>query len=228
MPRIEHVTIAAPDGIRLAATLYLPEGDGPWPALLEALPYRKDDITAVVPARVRPVRRGRLRRVPRRRARHGLERGHRHRRVPGDRAHRPGRRHRLARDPAVVDAAPSGCSARATAASTRSSSRPSGRRRSKAIVSIFASDDRYRRRRPLLRRRAEGTRRRRLPDVHGGDERAAAGAVGLRRRLARGVGAAGRGRRAVGLHLAASIRPTTTTGAYGARARTSGASRRRR
>lgn len=37
--------IVAPDGIRLAATIYLPDGDGPWPALLEALPYRKDDMT---------------------------------------------------------------------------------------------------------------------------------------------------------------------------------------
>lgn len=34
------------DGVRLSATLYLPDGDGPWPALLEALPYRKDDVTA--------------------------------------------------------------------------------------------------------------------------------------------------------------------------------------
>jgi putative CocE/NonD family hydrolase len=34
------------DGVRLHATLYLPDGDGPWPALLEALPYRKDDLTA--------------------------------------------------------------------------------------------------------------------------------------------------------------------------------------
>ena len=45
MPSIEHVVIPAPDGIRLAATLYVPPGDGPWPALLEALPYRKDDVT---------------------------------------------------------------------------------------------------------------------------------------------------------------------------------------
>jgi uncharacterized protein len=35
-----------PDGIRLAATLYLPDaGRGPWPAILEYLPYRKDDWT---------------------------------------------------------------------------------------------------------------------------------------------------------------------------------------
>ena len=33
------------DGIRLAATLYLP-GAAPAPVLLEALPYRKDDLTA--------------------------------------------------------------------------------------------------------------------------------------------------------------------------------------
>ena len=33
------------DGVRLAATLYLP-ADGPSPVVLEALPYRKDDLTA--------------------------------------------------------------------------------------------------------------------------------------------------------------------------------------
>ena len=42
----EHVFIQMADGVRLAATLYLPSEPGPWPALLEALPYRKDDITA--------------------------------------------------------------------------------------------------------------------------------------------------------------------------------------
>jgi predicted acyl esterase len=45
MPGPDHVWIPAPDGVRLAANLYLPDGDGPWPALLEALPYRKDDVT---------------------------------------------------------------------------------------------------------------------------------------------------------------------------------------
>ena len=34
------------DGTHLAADLYLPLGDGPFAALLEALPYRKDDLTA--------------------------------------------------------------------------------------------------------------------------------------------------------------------------------------
>jgi predicted acyl esterase len=42
-----EVTIAISDGTRLAATLYLPHPDrGPQPCLLEALPYRKDDLTA--------------------------------------------------------------------------------------------------------------------------------------------------------------------------------------
>ena len=36
-----------PDGVELSATLFFPtEGEGPWPALLEALPYRKDDATS--------------------------------------------------------------------------------------------------------------------------------------------------------------------------------------
>ena len=41
----EHAAIEMDDGVRLAATLYVPDGDGPWPAVLEALPYRKDDVT---------------------------------------------------------------------------------------------------------------------------------------------------------------------------------------
>jgi predicted acyl esterase len=45
MPREDHF-VTMPDGVRLAATLYLPDAEGPWPALLEALPYRKDDLTA--------------------------------------------------------------------------------------------------------------------------------------------------------------------------------------
>ena len=45
MPR-EHVFIPMADGVRLHATLYFPDSGGPWPAVLEALPYRKDDVTA--------------------------------------------------------------------------------------------------------------------------------------------------------------------------------------
>ncbi|MBP0580786.1 CocE/NonD family hydrolase [Labrys sp. LIt4] len=44
---IEHLTIAMPDGIRLAARLWLPEGaeTAPVPAILEYIPYRKRDGT---------------------------------------------------------------------------------------------------------------------------------------------------------------------------------------
>ncbi len=38
--------VPSADGVRLAITLYLPEGDGPFATLLEALPYRKDDVTS--------------------------------------------------------------------------------------------------------------------------------------------------------------------------------------
>ena len=48
MPGTEHeVRIAMSDGVSLAATLYLPDQtEGPQPCLLEALPYRKDDLTS--------------------------------------------------------------------------------------------------------------------------------------------------------------------------------------
>jgi putative CocE/NonD family hydrolase len=42
----DFVWIPLSDGLRLAATLYLPDGGGRSPAVLEALPYRKDDVTA--------------------------------------------------------------------------------------------------------------------------------------------------------------------------------------
>ncbi|MEQ6903809.1 CocE/NonD family hydrolase [Nocardioides sp. YIM 152588] len=42
-----EVRIPVRDGVELAATLYLPDpAAGPQPALLEALPYRKDDLTS--------------------------------------------------------------------------------------------------------------------------------------------------------------------------------------
>jgi predicted acyl esterase len=42
---VANVVITADDGARLAGTLYLPAGDGPFAAVMEALPYRKDDVT---------------------------------------------------------------------------------------------------------------------------------------------------------------------------------------
>jgi len=41
----EQVWITARDGTRLAADLYLPPSSAPAPVVLEALPYRKDDLT---------------------------------------------------------------------------------------------------------------------------------------------------------------------------------------
>ena len=42
---VRQVEIPMPDGVRLGATLYLPDApnDGPFPAVVEYLPYRKDD-----------------------------------------------------------------------------------------------------------------------------------------------------------------------------------------
>ena len=42
---VENLFIPMPDGVRLAATLWLPEGAGPVPAILEYLPYRKREGT---------------------------------------------------------------------------------------------------------------------------------------------------------------------------------------
>ena len=62
------------DGVRLAATLYLPEpgdgGDGPWPALLGGAALPQGRRHRVLPAGVPAARRGRLRDVPRRRPWH--------------------------------------------------------------------------------------------------------------------------------------------------------------
>ena len=40
-----RVFVAMSDGTRIALTLYLPDapGDGPFPAVVESIPYRKDD-----------------------------------------------------------------------------------------------------------------------------------------------------------------------------------------
>ncbi len=44
--RDDEIWIEMADGVRLATSLVLPDGDGPWPVVLEALPYRKDDLTS--------------------------------------------------------------------------------------------------------------------------------------------------------------------------------------
>ena len=40
------VRVAMADGVELALSLFLPDTDAPQPCLLEALPYRKDDLTS--------------------------------------------------------------------------------------------------------------------------------------------------------------------------------------
>ncbi len=69
-----EVRIAMADGVELAATLYLPDvAEGAQPCLLEALPYRKDDLTSSYAESYRPAaRRPPLRRVPSGPARHRL------------------------------------------------------------------------------------------------------------------------------------------------------------
>jgi len=41
----EHLRIPMPDGVYLAARMWRPAGAGPFPALLEIIPYRKGDLT---------------------------------------------------------------------------------------------------------------------------------------------------------------------------------------
>lgn len=42
---VKNLIIPMSDGVRLAADLHLPEGEGPFPLVLEYIPYRKDDTT---------------------------------------------------------------------------------------------------------------------------------------------------------------------------------------
>ena len=131
------------DGVRLAASLYVPDGDGPWPAVLEALPYRKDDVTAAYrPEYERLAAAGYVVcRVDLRGT--GLLGGHRGGRVPGRRAHRHADRDRLARDAGVVDRGNVGMYGTSYSGFNSiqlAMERPPAL---KAIIPIFATDDRY-------------------------------------------------------------------------------------
>ena len=67
------VRIPMADGVELAATLFLPDTAEPQPCLLEALPYRKDDLTSSYAEGYRSLRdEHSVRRVPGRPARHRL------------------------------------------------------------------------------------------------------------------------------------------------------------
>ena len=50
----ETVWIEMPDGTRLAARLWLPDGPGPWPAILEYIPYRRRDQTRIRDESIHP------------------------------------------------------------------------------------------------------------------------------------------------------------------------------
>ena len=43
---LRHVRIPMPDGVELDAHLYLPDAPGPFPAVFDYYPYRKDDVSA--------------------------------------------------------------------------------------------------------------------------------------------------------------------------------------
>ena len=185
------VWIEGAGGTPLCADLYLPAGEGPFAPLLEALPYRKDDVTAsyresyerlvgagFAVCRARP-------------ARHRFVRGSGDRRVPRRRTSRPPGRHRLARRPAVVHR--TGRHVRHVVLRVQRVAH-GGRRGARAR----RRGRRLRHRRPLHRRRAllrRGAARHRpdrLRPLHGGDERPAAGPGAVGRRLARRVAAAHR------------------------------------
>ena len=171
-PGSPYVWIPMSDGTCLSVRLFLPDGDDrPWPVLLEALPYRKDDLTASYSSEYRRLRdEGRLRGRARRPARHG--------RV--GRASRPTstrpqeqadlrRGDRVARGRSRGRTARSACSARRTRASTRCSSRPSSRPGSRAIMRDLRVGRPLHRRRPLHGRHAPGRRPRRLRPLHDRD-----------------------------------------------------------
>src|SRR3989442_13136455 len=42
---IKNVRIPMPDGVQLADDLFMPDAPGHFPAVLEYIPYRKDDMT---------------------------------------------------------------------------------------------------------------------------------------------------------------------------------------
>ena len=146
---VTEVAIVTADGERLAATLYVPDRrarDGRSPALMEALPYRKDDITESYGSTYRTLRRGRVRGAARRPARHRLVVGHRHRRVPRRRAHRPAHRDRVAHRTAVVERARRHVRhlvLRFQLAADGSRGGALGIPALRAVVATYATDDRY-------------------------------------------------------------------------------------
>ena len=179
------------DGVRLAADLYLPDGAGPFAALLEALPYRKDDLTASYrPEYRRLVAEGRFAVVQGRPPRHRLVRRGRHGRVPPVGAARPGGGHRLAGGAAVVQRPRRHVRHQLLGLQLH----PDGLRaatRSRRHLRHLRHGRPVHRRRALHGRSAAGRRPRRLLPLHDADERPATGARGVRGGLARRMAPAG-------------------------------------
>ena len=195
--------VAMEDGVRLAISRFEPtDGGGPWPVILEALPYRKDDLTASYRVEYgRLVDEGHYVVRARRRARHRLVGGDRDRRVPAAGATRPRAAHRVVRGAAVVDRQRVGMYG--TSYSGFNSLQVAAERPPElgAVCAIYSNDDRYT---DDVHYAGGVLRAVDLVDyvvVHGRDDRAAAGARGVRRRLARRVAAAGRRHRAVAAAL---------------------------
>ena len=180
--RVEEVRIPVRDGSHLAATLYLPDdAPGPQPCLLEALPYRKDDLTSSYASSYRAL---------------CEEHGYAVCRIdvrgtgssPGDpldeyqeaEQTRPARRDRLARRAGVVRRP-----GRDVGHVVLRLQLPPDRLRAPAGAEGDLRDLRHRRpldrRRALARRRAPAGRPGRLRPLHDADERAAARARGLGR-----------------------------------------------
>ena len=185
------------DGVRLAVTLFLPEEGGPWPVILEALPYRKDDQTQSYWTEYRRLR---------------DEGGYAVARID---LRGTGSSEGLATDEYPEQEQRDLLEAIAWLASRRVVQRRGrhvrglllGLQRAAAGLRTPPGSEGGRghlchrrplpRRRALLGRGATGGGLRRLPDLHGGHERAAPGPGGLRRRLARGVARARREARAL-------------------------------
>ena len=202
------------DGVRLAVSLVLPDGDGPFavaargPALPQGRPHRR--LPPGVPA---AGRRGGLRGLPGRPA--------------GDRlvgaATRPTstptiEQQDLAEVIAWLAAQPwsNGRVGMFGTSYSGFNSHPDGLRAA-AGAPRHLRHLRHRRplhrRRPLHGRRAAGHRPRRLLPLHDADERAAAGPRGVRRRLAGGVGPPGRADGAVAAAHGCESNETARTGA---------------
>ena len=211
------VWIVAADGTRLCTSLHLPDGDGPWPALLEALPYRNDDVTPRTPSDYdgwprpgSPCCRVDLRGT-------GSSDGIATDEYPD--AERADLRDgdRVARRAGRGAPGGSGCSARRTPGSTRCTWPPTRVPELGAVVAIYATDDRYT---DDVHYCGGVLRAIDLVDyvlVHGGDERAAAGAGGVPgERVARTAVAAARStRRRRGCSTGSPSRSTGRCGGAG-------------